>query len=241
MRLLDPRNQDAVKVIQGYRFYPDGWRALWDLNFGVEQGQIFCLLGPNEAGKTSTFDIITRQTAITYGKVCIYGQELKKGVEPTYNTGFCLQTDVLWDDLTVEQHFRLYSSFKGLDVQRTNENIEYVSEALGMKKYLGKQVKTLSGGSKRKLSVGLAIIGGPEIIVLDEPTTGVDAIGRSQIWKLLKTLAEKKKSTVLISTHYMEDAELVADKLGTWEGKYEIYSFCRDPCEREFDEYGKYH
>jgi len=215
MRLLDPRNQDAVKMIQGRRIYPDGWQALWDLNFGVGSGQIFCLLGPNGAGKTTTFDIITRQSMITHGKVFIYGQELIKDVKPNYNTGFCLQSDVLWDDLTVEQHFRLYSCLKGLDDSGTKENIEYVSKALGMEKYLEKQVKTLSGGTKRKLSVALAIIGSPEIIVLDEPTTGVDAIGRSQIWKLLKILAEKKKSAVLISTHYMEDAELVADKLGT--------------------------
>jgi len=214
MRLLDPRNQDAVKIVQGHRFYPDGWRALWDLNFGVGKGQIFCLLGPNESGKTSAFDIITRKGLVTYGKAYIYGQELKKDLKPIFKTGFCMQSDVLWDYLTVEQHFNLYCCLLGFGEKETKEAIQYITKALGMKKYLDKKVRTLSGGTKRKLSVALAIIGGPEIIVLDEPTTGVDAIGRSQIWKLLKILAEKKKSTVLISTHYMEDAELVADKLG---------------------------
>lgn len=214
MRLLDPKNQDAVKIIEGHRIYPDGWRALWDLNFGVEKGQIFCLLGPNGAGKTTTFDLITRQSKITFGKVCIDGQEVRKDYNPKYNTGFCLQSDVLWDDLTVEEHFRLYSCLKGLNEKQTKETMKYLTKVLGMKIYIEKKVKNLSAGTKRKLSVALALIGGPEIIVLDEPTTGVDAIGRSQIWKLLKTFAEKKKSTVLISTHYMEDAELVADKLG---------------------------
>jgi len=203
-----------VKMMGGYRFYPDGWRALWDLNFGVGKGQIFCLLGPNEAGKSTVFDIIRRKALITFGKAYVDGKELSSDMKPSHSLGFCLQSDELWDNFTVEQHFRLYTCFKGMPVKDTNEAIDYFCEALDLKKYLENPVKDLSGGTKRKLSVALALIDRPDIIVLDEPTTGVDPVGRSQIWTLLKTLAEKKGSTILISTHYMEDAELVADKLG---------------------------
>jgi len=213
-RLLDSENQDSVKIIGGHKFFRDGNRALWDLNFGVEKGQIFCLLGPNGSGKTAIFDIITGKTLITFGKAYVDGQVVSKEKKTSYTLGFCLQNDVLWDDFTVEQHFRLYACLKGMSEMNTDEAIEYFSDALDLKKHLKKAVKTLSGGTKRKLSVALALIERPDVIVLDEPTTGVDPVGRSQIWALLKTLAEKKKSTVLISTHYMEDAELVADKLG---------------------------
>jgi len=212
-RLLNPDNKDAVRIIQGYKFYPDDWQALQDLNFGMEKGQIFCLLGPNEAGKTTTFDIITGKTRLTYGKAYIYGQELGKSTN-AYTIGCCSQIDTLWENFTVEQHMRLFACLKGINEDDIDENIDRFTGALGLKQHLEKPVKALSGGTKRKLSVALALIGGPDLIVLDEPTTGVDPIGRNQIWTLLKTLAEKKKSTILISTHYMEDAELVADKLG---------------------------
>jgi len=213
-RLVDSENNDMVKMVEGYRFYPDGWRALWDVNFGVGKGQIFCLLGPSESGKSTVFDIIRRKALITFGKAEVDGKELSSDMKPSHSLGFCLQDDFLWENFTVEQHFRLYACLKGMPVDDTNEAIEYFGGALDLKKYLKKPVKDLSGGTKRKLSVALALIDRPEIIVLDEPTTGVDPVGRSQIWSLLKTLAEKKGSTVLISTHYMEDAELVADKLG---------------------------
>jgi len=222
-RLLDPKSQDLIKIIEGFKFFDDGNRALWDLNFGVEKGQIFCLLGPNGSGKSAIFDIITRKTLVTFGKACIQEQELSEHIKCSYKLGFCLQNDVLWDDFTVEQHFRLYACLKGMSTIDTDEAIEYFADALDLMKYIRNPVKTLSGGTKRKLSVALTLIDRPDIIVLDEPTTGVDAVGRSQIWALLKILAEKKRSTVLISTHYMEDAELVADKLGILvNGSFEV-------------------
>jgi len=214
LRLADSANQDVIKIIRGYKFHSNDCCALADVSFGVEKGQIFCLLGSSEAGKTSVFDIIKTKSSLTYGKAYIYGQEISPKAKSMYTLGFCLQSDALWDDFTVEEHFRIYGCMKGMPSKNIDEATAYFTEALGIKKYLKMPVNTLSGGTKRKLSVALAIFDRPDIIVLDEPTTGVDAVGRSQIWNLLKTLAEKKGSTVLISTHYMEDAELVADKLG---------------------------
>jgi len=206
-RVGTEENQDIIKFVDVGKVYTNGCQALEDLSFGIRKGQIFCLLGPNGAGKTTTFDILTKKTRVTSGQVSIQQQE-------KLTTGICLQSDTLWTGLTVRQHLRIYSLMKGLCKADALEGIEYLMSKLGLKEHAEKRVKQLSGGTKRKLSVALALLGGPDLVVLDEATTGVDPIARNQIWELLKTLSEKKKTTVLISTHYMEDAELVADKLG---------------------------
>jgi len=206
-------NQDLIKFVDVEKAYMNGCHAVEKLSFGIESGQIFCLIGPNGAGKTTTFDILTQKIRASSGQVYIQGQELDK-VKKGFTFGLCLQSDTLWTSLTVRQHLRIYSLMKGLKKKETLEAIEYLINKLGLKEHAEKRVKNLSSGTKRKLSVALALIGGPEIIILDEATTGVDPVGRNQIWELLKLLSEKRKTTVFISTHYMEDAELVADRLG---------------------------
>jgi len=206
-------NQNLIKFVDVEKVYVNGCHAVEKLSFGIESGQIFCLIGPNGAGKTTTFDILTQKIRASSGQVYIQDQELDK-VKKGFTYGLCLQSDTLWTSLTVRQHLRIYSLMKGIKKKEALEAIEYLMNKLGLKEHAEKRVKNLSGGTKRKLSVALALIGGPEIIILDEATTGVDPVGRNQIWELLKLLSEKRKTTVFISTHYMEDAELVADRLG---------------------------
>jgi len=180
----------------------------------VEKGQIFCILGPNGAGKTTTFSILSNKRSATAGKIQIHGQDVSKLSERSYTIGVCLQSNTLWDYLTVEQHPKIYAYAKGMPSSYINENIMILLSALGLEDHKQKRVNQLSGGSKRKLCAAIAILGGPDVIFLDEATTGVDAMGRSMIWKLLKAVAQKKEVAIILSTHYIEDAEFIADKLG---------------------------
>ena len=210
-RLASESNQDVIKAIKVQKIYPNGFKALYDLSFGVEKGQIFCILGPNGAGKTTTFNVITGKIPINTGKIYIKNQDPSQAHQ---TTGICLETDTLWNSLTIKQHLEVYAGIRGLKKPETKLAVGYLLEALGLEEYGEKRIIELSGGTKRKVCVALSIIGAPDTILLDEPTTGVDPKGRSQIWNLLKSIVKKKEATLIMSTHYMEDVELVADKLG---------------------------
>ena len=213
-RLASESNQDMIKLIGVNKMYPNGFKALRNLNFGVEKGQIFCMLGPNGAGKTTTFNLLTKKTSITSGTIEYQGHEFEEKLCPSHTIGICPQANTLWAYLTVQEHLRVYAYLKGIPTMEAKETISFLLVALGLEEHSQKKVSQLSGGTKRKLCVALAVIGAPDIILLDEPTTGVDPLGRNQIWNLLKMIERIKPVAIVLSTHYMEDAELVADKLG---------------------------
>jgi len=214
IRVESSENNDVIKTNRIQKKYSNGTQALCNLTFGVEKGQIFCLLGPNGAGKTTTFNILSKRISKTSGEILIHGQPVSKISESSYTIGVCLQSNTLWNYLTVEQHLRIYAYVKGMERKYINENIRILLSALGLEENANKKVNELSGGSKRKLCAAIAILGGPDVIFLDEVTTGVDAIGRSKIWSLLKDIVKEKENAVILSTHYIEDAEFIADKLG---------------------------
>lgn len=201
-----------IKLSKVNKIYPNGFKALRNLSFGVEKGQIFCILGPNGAGKTTTFDILTEKIPHSSGQVELEGNMIEKAENSLASMGVCSQTNSLWESMTIEEHLRIYAQIRGLS--EIEESVSFLLSALGLEVHAKKQVSQLSGGTKRKLSVALALIGAPDIILLDEPTTGVDPKGRSQIWNLLKAIIKEKPVAILLSTHFIEDAELVADKLG---------------------------
>jgi len=214
-RVQQQNSEDYVKMVDCHQVYPkNAHHALKGVTFGLQTGQIFCLLGPNGAGKSTTFHVLANMLPLTSGSASVNSQELYGIPDPKYTPGLCLQSDMLWDYLTVEQNLKIYALMKGIPKENIKENVDELIHALGLELFKDKRVGNLSGGTKRKLSVATAVIGAPKLIILDEPTTGVDPVGRNQIWTLIKNLANKRRSTVLISTHYMEDAELVADKIG---------------------------
>jgi len=213
-RLNAENNQDMVKILGGEKYYPNNSKILWNLNFGVEKGQIFCLLGPNHSGKSLVFDILNRRTFLDSGNIFVKGKEVSKKHPSTAITGACLQSDSHWGTLTVKQNLMVVAAIQGMSNQEVDEAVEQIMHALDLHRHSSKQARHLSAGTQRKLNVAMALIGGPELLLLDTPTTGVDPVGRNQIWTLLKKLVKVKKSTILLSTHYTEDAELVADKLG---------------------------
>lgn len=197
------------------KIYPNGFKALDDLTFGVERGQIFCLLGPNGAGKTTAFEILTSKIPKTSGTVKLEGKELSRELYDVFNeTGICPQSNTLWESLTVEEHLRIYGHIKGLSQNEADEAIEYLLEAIGLVEYRDRPAENLSGGNKRKLCVGISMIGAPKLMFMDEPSTGMDPLARNKLWNLIKNVMKGKRGTMVLTTHYMQEAELVGNKLG---------------------------
>ena len=187
------------------------------MTFGVEKNQTFCLLGPNSAGKSTAFGAITSQIKRTDGDIYLNGKLMPRHfsfANKFDQAGMCMQTNTLWDSLTVEQHLKVYAKLKGISKQDSKEIISFLLRALYMDGDAHKQAQQLSGGTKRKLCVAIALIATPELVFLDEATTAMDPMARRQVWNLLKAVMKTTQGTTIITTHYMEEAELVADKIG---------------------------
>lgn len=176
------------------------------------------MLGPNGAGKTTAFEIITAILPKTSGTVHLDGQPLSRDIPKIfYQTGICSQSNTLWDYLTVEQHLRIYGKIKGMKGVEINETIEYLINALQLDEYVYTGVDKLSGGNKRKLCVAISMMGAPKLLFLDEPSTGMDPVARSRLWGLIKDIMAVKQGSMVLTTHYMQEAELIGDKLGKFD------------------------
>jgi ABC-2 type transport system ATP-binding protein len=183
--------------------------AVDGLSFDVQHGEVFALLGPNGAGKTTTVEILEGHRRRTSGEVSVLGMDPETGGrEFRERIGIVLQEAGFEDDFTVRELVRLY---RGLYPRRlaTDEVIELV----GLTEKRNARVKSLSGGQRRRLDLALGLVGDPDLLFLDEPTTGFDPSARRQAWGLVESLRALGK-TVLLTTHYMDEAEHLADRLG---------------------------
>lgn len=197
------------------KVYANGFKALEDLSFGVEKGQIFCLLGPNGAGKTTAFGIMTTMIPKTEGLVQMDGLNISRdAADIFYQTGICSQLNTVWDYITVEQHLRIYACLKGMKGLEVDQIIQYLLKALQLEEYTQRAADKLSEGNKRKLCVAICLIGAPKFVFLDEPSTGMDPIARKHLWSLIKDIMKRKEGAMILTTHHMQEAELVGDKLG---------------------------
>ena len=197
--------------------YPNQFKALEDLSFTVPKNQIFCLLGPNGSGKSTAFDVITGEVPRTSGDINLKGYSLPKqgGSSPAFNrAGVCFQTNTLFDYMTVEQHLRVCAELKGISKEETAEITSFLLTSLYMTGDAHKKAYTLSGGTKRKLCVTIALMTAPELIFLDEPSTAMDPLTRRRLWMLVKGIMKESGGSTIITTHFMQEAEQVADKVG---------------------------
>jgi ATP-binding cassette subfamily A (ABC1) protein 3 len=188
--------------------------AAHKISFGVNNGEVFALLGVNGAGKTTTFKMLTNDIQPSRGRVFICGDDIAGNRNLRHALGYCPQTNVLFDYLTVQEHFDLYSIIRGIPVYRRRELVDDLCDSLGIRKYLQLYASKLSGGTKRKLSVALAILGHPPVVLLDEPSTGIDPQARRQMWSIIGNVARKwNKCAVILTTHSMEEAEALSTRL----------------------------
>jgi len=188
-----------------------------NVTFDLPRGSILGLIGDNSSGKSELLDLYARETIVSDGKILLQGEELPCPYKSRVKIGVCLSTNTLWNDLSLRQHLEIYARIKGVpSLQVKKAAIDLIAE-LDLIYYADLQIRRIEEeGIKRKLSLALAVIGAPDLILLDEPTKGLDPIGRKQVWKVLKELTSKnnKESAIIMATNQIRDAELKADRIG---------------------------
>ncbi|XP_065108171.1 uncharacterized protein abca12 [Paramisgurnus dabryanus] len=192
----------------------DSRHAVDNLNLTFYQGHVTSLLGHNGAGKTTTMSLLTGLFSPTSGTIEVYGMDMQTFIDDVRKEmGVCMQYDVLFDHLTTKEHLLLYAQIKSPQWTKheVNEQVRKTLKETGMYAHRHKRVGTLSGGMKRKLSISIAFIGGSRLVVLDEPTTGVDPCSRRSIWDIV--LQHKQERTIILSTHHLDEAEVLSDRI----------------------------
>ncbi|KAL7385149.1 hypothetical protein ABVT39_016568 [Epinephelus coioides] len=188
--------------------------AIENLNVAFYEGHVTSLLGHNGAGKTTTMSLLTGLFAPSSGSIEVYGRDMQSNIEDIRRElGVCMQYDVLFDHMTAKEHLLLYGQIKAphWSHKELREQVRTILEETGMYVHRHKRVGTLSGGMRRKLSISIAFIGGSRLVVLDEPTTGVDPCSRRHIWDIV--IQHKKNRTVIMSTHHLDEAEVLSDRI----------------------------
>jgi len=183
--------------------------AVDDVSFGVAAGQIFGWLGPNGAGKTTTIRILLGLMAPTSGSSHVLGFNSATQPKSVHaNIGYMSQQFTLYNDLTPLENIRFYGQIHGLSSSELVQRQSEIIQMAGLEGHDNVLTSTLSGGWKQRLALGCAIVHRPKVVFLDEPTAGVDPISRRQFWELIYKMAKDDGVTVLVTTHYMDEAEL---------------------------------
>ncbi|XP_023444866.2 ATP-binding cassette sub-family A member 9 isoform X2 [Dasypus novemcinctus] len=187
--------------------------ALKGLVFDIYEGQITALLGHSGAGKTTLLNVLSGLSVPTSGSVTIYNHTVSKMADLENISkliGFCPQSNVQFDFLTVRENLRLFAKIRGIQPQEVDQEVQQVLLDLEMENIQDLLAQNLSGGQKRKLTFGISILGDPQVLLLDEPTAGLDPLSRHKIWNLLKE--RKSDRVILFSTQFMDEADILADK-----------------------------
>lgn len=197
----------AVSVSELHKKYGDV-HAVRGISFEIAQGECFGLLGPNGAGKTTTIEILEGLLAPTSGGVTVLGRRWgPSDREIRERLGVCLQQTVLSEKLEVRETVQLFRAF-----YRRGRDPDAVIAEVGLQEKAKARVGTLSGGQKQRLGVACALVGDPELLFLDEPTTGLDPQSRRQVWEIVNAFKSRGR-TVLLTTHYMDEAERLSDRV----------------------------
>jgi len=187
--------------------------AVIDVNFGIRNHECFGLLGPNGAGKSTTLNTITATLPQTTGKICFNGKESHLARLGELSMGYCPQNDILWKELTLREHLILFLRIRGYSSSEAKTYAAQYIRAVGLEDHQNKRADNLSGGTKRKLSLLIAICGYPQQIFLDEPSAGMDPSTRRLVWETIKKTKNMNDSAVIMTTHSMEEAENLCDRL----------------------------
>ncbi|XP_064423554.1 ATP-binding cassette sub-family A member 5 [Latimeria chalumnae] len=183
--------------------------AVKTLSLCVRKGEVLGLLGPNGAGKSTALYMLAGETEPTAGQIqlgCSDG-------ESSESIGYCPQVNSLWPKLTLQDHLEAYTAIRGISKKDASVIIKWVANALGLNEHLQKQVNSLPTGVQRQLCFVISMVGNPQIVLLDEPSTGMDPKGKRRIWKAIHAAFKNKARGAILTTHYMEEAEAVCDRV----------------------------
>jgi ABC-2 type transport system ATP-binding protein len=198
----------SAVTVDGLTKSYNGLQALRGVSFEIAQGEIFGLLGPNGAGKTTTVEILEGYRERDGGAVTVLGEDPSSaGLDWRERIGVVLQSSSFYDSLTVAENLALFAGY-----YTSPRPIGEIIDLVGLEEKRDTLVRSLSGGQRRRLDLGLALVGDPELVFLDEPTTGFDPEARRRAWQTIASLRDLGK-TILLTTHYLEEAERLSDRV----------------------------
>lgn len=201
------RVEGLSKTYQGYKVV----KALEDVNFTINQNEVIVVIGPNGAGKSTLINILAGAIEPTEGTLYLYdGEPTKRFKEIQQFLGVCFQDNVILKLLSIKEHFELFGAFKNIPKKELEETMYFFAETLQLMDMLKTRAGDLSGGQKRKLCISLSLLGNPPLVIMDEPTAGVDVQARQLIWKVIASL---EHTTTIVTSHALEEAEAVSSRL----------------------------
>ena len=207
------KQQPAIAVENIVKRYGD-FEAVGGISFEVAEGEIFGLLGPNGAGKSTLIRMMTTLIPVTGGKAIIAGHDVSRQPDAVRRTIGVIPQALTSDvDLTVEENLSIYAKLYEVPKAERRRNIEDLLTAVDLLKWRNAQTKTLSGGMRRRLEIARGLVHNPRIFFLDEPTTGLDPVSRVAVWEMLNHLKNTRNLTMLITTHYMDEADRLCDRI----------------------------
>src|SRR5690349_14033218 len=208
-------SEPAIQAEGLVREFKKGPRAVDAIELAVQPGEIYGFLGPNGAGKSTTVHMLTTLLPPTSGSARVAGFDVvKQGPEVRMHIGAALQEAALDPLLTGREHLRLQASLQGIPRPQRKARADELLGRVGLRQAADRKVRGYSGGMKRRLDLALALVHGPEILFLDEPTTGLDVQSRSALWAEVSRLASEEGVTVFLTTQYLEEADVLANRVG---------------------------
>ena len=208
-----PRGAEPVVVATGLRKEFGGFTAVDGISFAIQRGECFGLLGPNGAGKTSTIRMLYGYSPVSGGELKIFGLPLADHLrEIKARIGICSQEDTLDPDLDVRQNLLVFARYFDIPRSRALRRSEELLRFFALDGRAGAAIGELSGGMRRRLTLARALLNEPELLILDEPTTGLDPQARHQVWERLEEL-KRQGLTIILTSHYLEEAARLCDRL----------------------------
>ena len=202
----------AIETIDLTKKYKDVV-AVSGLNLQIKRGELYSLLGVNGAGKTTAIRMLSCIVKPTSGDALLNGRSvIRESSEVKKIIAVSPQETAIAPGLSVRENLELICGVHGYSEEKTRQKIVELSDAMGISEISGKRAGKLSGGLKRRLSIAMALISEPKILVLDEPTLGLDVLARAELWDIIRSL--RGKVTIILTTHYMEEAEALSDRVG---------------------------
>jgi ABC-2 type transport system ATP-binding protein len=211
--VYDPTAPSAIEVDHIVKKYGD-FTAVDDISFSVKDGEIFGLLGPNGAGKSTLIRMMTTLIPITRGRALIAGHDVSKEPDAARRMIGVIPQALTSDlDLTVEENMNIYAKLYDVPAKERKRSINELLELVDLTKWRDAATKTLSGGMRRRLEIARGLVHHPKIFFLDEPTTGLDPVSRVAVWEMLGNIKQHRQLTILITTHYMDEADRLCDRI----------------------------